>query len=143
MLPTITATDDRYAGSMKLAAIVDRLTAICPAPGAFDPDSLYAQIHELDERLPGSRKLAAIVYLMTQLAVAPHFLDSGVATLVAGAATVASPLAHSTRTVLLSYFSLNGSISCVGYNNVVDGVGFDILSSFVGDTNQVAWAIIG
>jgi hypothetical protein len=142
MQDTLRQVDDRYPGSMKLAAIIDRLTAICPSAGPFDPETLYDQISVLDVKLPGSRKLAALIYLIAQIAAAPHYLAGGIATLVGGTATVVTPLALSTRPVLLTYYSQDQSQALITYDTVVDGVSFIIRSSDALDTGRVSWVIL-
>lgn len=143
MLGTIGRTDDRYPGSMKLAAIIDRLTAMCPSAEPFDPDTLYNQINVLDERLPGSRKLAALVYLMVQIANAPHFLDGGMAQMPGGQSLVVNTIyASASNPVLLSCRTDSGDVTVYGYGTIVEGVSFTIYSQNPFDTGLVAWAIV-
>ncbi len=70
-------------------------------------------------------------------------LDSGVATLAAGTATVLSSMSSATKAILLTYYSLDTTFATIGYSTVSAGVSFVITSSNATDTNKVAWAIVG
>lgn len=69
-------------------------------------------------------------------------LDSGVATLVAGTATVLSASALAANPIVLGYYSVDGSLATVAYGTIVDGVSFVITSSNEEDTNKVSWVIL-
>ena len=69
-------------------------------------------------------------------------LDFGVATLVAGTVIVASAAASATNPILLSYYSVDGSVATVSYGTIVEATSFVITSSNDVDTNKVAWAIL-
>lgn len=89
---------------------------------------------------------AALAYLLcvtsNQQTINMNLLDSGVATLAGGTATVLSTSASTTNAILLTYYSLNGNQATVSYGGVVNGVLFVITSSNNTDTNQVSWAIL-
>lgn len=89
---------------------------------------------------------AAIAQLMCNInaVVATHaIIDAGIVTLSGGAATtVASASVSTTTPVLLTYYSLDTDAATLVYQNVVDGVSFDIVSSKPGDTNKVSWAVL-
>ena len=142
-LANIRAIDERYPGSMKLAAIVAFLSQINSAPQtAFDPNPLYPVVKAIDDELPGSMKLAAVIYLLAQMSNGPLVIESGIATLSGGTATVLTSNASPANTVLLSYYSKNGASASLSYGTVVTGVSFVINSSDSQDANSVSWAIL-
>lgn len=94
--------------------------------------------------LPGGTLDTAIVFLLYQLALNNStVLDSGVATLSSGAATVNTPYVKAANPVILTYYSLNNNAATIRYGSVVDGVSFVITSTNNSDSNKVSWAVIG
>lgn len=84
---------------------------------------------------------AAITYLIIQVfTMSPRVLDSGIATLSSGSASVTSAFSHATNPVVLGYYSPNGAT--IRYDNITEGVGFMLFSSNPVDANKVSWAIV-
>lgn len=144
VIANIKLIDDLYPGSMKKAGMIAALAQynIGQSPYFVDAAAVKGYVKYTDEKLPGSMKDAALVYFFGQMVRNPHILDSGLATLAGGTATVLSASAAATRAILLSYYSLDGNGATVRYGTIVDGVSFVITSSNGADTNQVSWAIL-
>lgn len=85
---------------------------------------------------------AAFLYLICQQFMKPYILDSGVATLVGGAAIVTSTYADANNPIVLGYYYASGGVGTLAYTNVFAGTSFQINSTDGADTNKVAWAII-
>lgn len=86
---------------------------------------------------------SAIIYLLIQIiTMSPRILDSGIATLSASAALVVTNNAKAANPIVLGYYSQNGSVGSLRYENIVEGVSFQISSTAISDTNLVAWAIV-
>ena len=66
---------------------------------------------------------------------------SGVATLVAGAATVACPVVSAGSSILLSFKTAAGSPGVLSVGAIVDGVSFDIADSGV-TASSVSWVVL-
>src|ERR1019366_7074511 len=75
----------------------------------------------------------------TNVAALPTVLDSGVAILTAGTVTVTSAKASAGNVILLTYYSIDGTLATVAYKTVVEATSFVIVSSNDADTNQVSW----
>jgi hypothetical protein len=119
------------------------LFALCNSPGSgataqqLIDGAMAAGYAKLSDR-----QLEECILAATCTNMNTQVLDSGLATLAGGTVTVSSASADASRPILLSYFSLNGNAATIDYANVVNGVSFTINSSFGGDTNMVAWAIL-
>jgi hypothetical protein len=144
VLNNIKAIDEAYPGSMKKAGIIVALFELLgtQTPANFDPNSVKSFVTDTDELLPGSMKEAALVYIMAQLSVATRVVESGVAQLVNGSATVNSVNASASNAILLAYYSMDGAQATISYGNLNAGVSFGITSSKSNDTNLVSWAIL-
>lgn len=131
-----------YAGlserELKMAAVF----AACSAPGAgataqtLIAGAMAAGYDALSDRQLEESLLAVLCMISSQV------LDSGLATLSGGTATVLTTSASATNPILLSYFSLDGNLANVSYGTIVAGTSFVITSSNGADTNMVAWAIL-
>ena len=78
----------------------------------------------------------------TTSSYASQILDGGVIQLSGGTATVPSLYANPTNIILLSYYSVDGGVASICYQNIVTSISFDILSSNVMDVNYVSWVIL-
>lgn len=86
---------------------------------------------------------SAIAYLLCQTQfMNSRILDSGLAHLSGGTATVTNVNASASNPILLSYYSLNGNQATITYGSIVAGTSFVITSSNGSDTNWVAWSIL-
>lgn len=110
------------------------------------PNQLIALAECIDKTIPAGMMQAVITALLCQTAngqiMNSNLLASGIAQLAGGTTTVSNPNALATNVILLTYFSATTNSTIIGYNNVVDGVSFDINSSDGGDTGMVSWAIL-
>lgn len=107
-----------------------------------DIKQIQSELACLNCATPTQLKSAVAFLLCRMQFMTSRILDSGIATLSGGSATVLSDHASSGNPILLSYQNVTGPIGTLISSTIVNGVSFVIESSNVGDANTVAWIIV-
>ena len=137
------AAAGKFAGLSERDLKLAILYALCAGPGSSATaqqliDGAYAEGYD---KL-SDRQVEECILVVVCQNVNSQVLASGLATLSGGTVTVTSTSASAANPILLTYYSLNGTVAVVSYGTIIDGTSFVISSANPADTNVVAWAIL-